>query len=198
MDTVKDKMFERMLAFEAERVFITREFLDCGNRGSIDKVMCKLVKDEVLQRLAWGVFRLSEKFLEKALPFLSDEEIAEAKSLGFDRRLQSTLAIEEVEVTHIPVTGKSTRFRRLFEDRSHYRYVLHKGLSPKKASLAGFTFGARLLQLWRLGKRRFNLLEKPPLLPDLSEVPEESEKLVFILPNWLKKLVISKQPLTTA
>ena len=72
------------------KLFTTRDCLPLGNRAAIDQALCRLVKRNVLVRLARGVFTRSSTEPKPSL-----QEIVKLKAKSFGRRIAahgSTLA----------------------------------------------------------------------------------------------------------
>ena len=64
------------------KLFTTRDCLPLGNRAAIDQALCRLVKRNVLVRLARGVFTRSSTEPKPSL-----QEIVELKAKSFGRRI---------------------------------------------------------------------------------------------------------------
>jgi len=70
----------------ANQVFSTRDCLCYGTRAAVDTALCRLVKKDIIFRLARGVFvRWSVLLLKGELP--SAEEVAKTKARGFSKEL---------------------------------------------------------------------------------------------------------------
>lgn len=160
--SVRTQVMELATSLPANTMFTTRMMLDFGHRRTVDSVMFQLVHDETIERLAWGVFRLSARFLGIELPEPTIEEVAAVKADAFDRKAhieivdaiarERNLEARESE-TAIPIVGNSSRFNRVFYDGRPARLVKLAGHPQRKVRLDDSESGKFLLAIWSMGRK---------------------------------------------
>lgn len=165
------------------KIFTTREMLPYGTRSAIDQAMCKLVKQEVIVRLARGVFVREGSDLAR----ISMIDIARAKAESFGRkiapfagnlaaRLGFTTCREDEPV--FATNGSSSSFR--CGDRTvHFRKTC-----PRKMLLSESETGQLLSALWHIGQMAFPSWQTS--MPWLGrQQKEEIRPSAIWLPAWL-------------
>lgn len=94
--SVHAKIVAFLKSFPDTTLFATRMVTPFGSRKAVDNTMYSLVKGEILERLAWGVFRFSAKHLERELEDVPLIQIVRLKTIMFGRRLEEK-ATEDIE-----------------------------------------------------------------------------------------------------
>lgn len=56
MQTVRNKIFNRIQRFTPGRAFVAGDFLDIASRGSIDMALSALLRDNVIRRVRRGLY----------------------------------------------------------------------------------------------------------------------------------------------
>ena len=145
-------------------LFTTRECLPLGNRAAIDQALCRLVKRNVLVRLARGVFTRSSTEPKPSL-----QEIVELKAKSFGRRIAThgsmlayNLGLTKQKLPNDKVVfatdSSSSKFRCgditvYFKKTCWRKMSLQKSKAgKKKLALQESKVGEALVALWHLGK----------------------------------------------
>jgi Family of unknown function (DUF6088) len=136
-----------------DAIFTSRDFLCYGKRSTIDSAVNRLIKKEMIVRVARGVFvRWSVKVMKGALP--SALEVARAKCLGFgkavfihkkDAALQLGLVASGNESPTFSTLGNNTSFQY---GEQRIRLVR---VSPKDAKMADGFAGILIRALKQVG-----------------------------------------------
>lgn len=187
--SVKAMLREYIGALPDDQLFCTRDLLGLCSRQSLDVALSDLVKEEFIERLAQGVFRLRKaenvpvsplvvaavklKAFGKTMFDLPEERIS-----PLSRKLVSG-ATESAIVT-VGTDGKSSSFR--FQGKK----IVCLSLGPRKCRLGHGGIGSALRHLWLLGNgEQFpehlqTALENPHLL-----TPVNISTFIRFLPDWL-------------
>lgn len=186
-------------------IFTTRDCLNYGTRASVDKVLSRLVKRQVIIRIAWGVFmRAGSK-----IPDI--EVIASAKARAFGKEI----------ALHVSEAAKQVQLqtRTVFQTKAYFDSAICKdvraknevriafavngrtssfvsqnirvhliGVSSRKMQLSASKAGRALLALMQLGKEgctKEHVLAVQWLLSG-SDV-QEIKKSGALMPAWLAR-----------
>jgi hypothetical protein len=179
------KRIERMRRGE---IFTTRDMVHHGKRGAVDTTLCRLNKNEVITRVAFGVYIKGNP----KSPMPSVEKIARTKSNGF-RRLISSIDVSLAKKLKFPV--EPARCGRLFatSGRSSMLWTIHGfiyfvGASLRKISLAESTIGTELRTIWHLGNRQhLHHAIKHVVDTWTDQCWNEAESRMKELPQWLSE-----------
>jgi len=182
------KILSHIEATPLGQAICTREVLKYGSRSAVDKTMARLVKQNVLIRLARGVFMRMDA--ETKLPSVA--ELARIKNTAFGKTLVEyggTLArklglIEaKSEQPTFYINGNSTSFMYLITGTR----IILKSASKKRMQLQETPQGKIVRAVWHLGKERCTeklvnkcLAQLP--IPDISDVLALSKAW---MPAWL-------------
>lgn len=176
-----------------DAIFTTRDFLSYGSRTAIDNALYRLVKAEVIVRLAWGVFA---KYGSR-IPDVAEVAKVKAQSFGKEILAHSTTCLAEFSkspdinattevsesdshIVRFAVKGKTSTFRY-----QHFT-VTFVGVSPRKFQLSTSAPGRIILALWELGKERCTpkkLSKADYLLWRTGR--EEVKASARLIPSWL-------------
>jgi hypothetical protein len=161
--------------------------------------------ENIIERLAWGVFRLSEEYHCKRLKEPSLLEIARAKVTAFARTLYtSSLHIfcqedkaqpiyDEHNTFSLKIIGHSSSFRRVFKDNKAPITIRLKGIAPRKAALAATYDGGILQSFWQLGKAALEPTIKSIALSKLkAPVKKAVIERTQHLPAWITNNILFK------
>jgi len=170
-------------ALSRDVIITTRELLEYGYRSTVDQSISRLVRDEVLRRVARGVF------VKFDAPDPTALEVARTKAEAFGKTLvtdgqkiacELRLAIEEGEPQIVyQVNGKTSSFKFL-----GVRITL-RGAVPKKSVGAESSVARTIRALLHLGSK----MESTQLLFALRQLePTDLYKMVRSsrwMPHWL-------------
>jgi len=56
MQTMRNRIFDRIRRFELGRAFMAKDFLDIANRGTVDMALSALVRDHTIRRVRRGLY----------------------------------------------------------------------------------------------------------------------------------------------
>ena len=168
--------------------FCTRDVLKCGSRTAVDKTLSRFVNDNIICRLANGVFMR----MNTDTPLPSIWEIAKIKSAAFGKEIVEyggTLAHKFGLVTEAPAkpafytNGNSTSFRYL----SLGIRIRLKSASKKRMQLKETPQGKIVRALWHMGDQdSFDKLIEKALaqfpIPEMREILALSKAW---MPAWL-------------
>jgi hypothetical protein len=199
------KIFRLIRSLPEGEIFTTRQLLHLGSRSAVDNALYNMVCENIIERLAWGVFRLSEEYHCKRLKEPSLLEIARAKVTAFARTLYtSSLHIfcqedkaqpiyDEHNTFSLKIIGHSSSFRRVFKDNKAPITINLKGIAPRKAALAATYDGGILQSFWQLGKAALEPTIKSIALSKLkAPVKKAVIERTQHLPAWITNNILFK------
>jgi hypothetical protein len=171
------------------KIFFTRDCLNYGRRAAVDQILCRLVRHEVITRVARGAFVKLKRGV--AIPSLADIALGKAKAFGrkpllgayaIARKLIGIGAAEHSNV--IATDGATTSFNALDE-----RIYLNC-YAPRKLMLADTAHGQVIRLLWKVG--RYNITDE--MVRDatarLSQIEKaELRRSCHVMPAWLADLL---------
>ena len=174
-----------------QKLFTTREFLLYGPRATIDQSLSRLVKKEVIVRVARGILVRYGSNLSKITPF----DMAKAKAESFGKQIarwggdiaHELGLIEKQSKEHIfCVNGSSSSFK-FGEMTIHLRKVC-----ARKMRFGENKAGKVLRALWHLGKFQVDAMcvdrsLRTCLRPDREEIRGS----LCWLPTWLSNHFIN-------
>jgi len=139
--------------------FTNTRLLKLGSRASVDKTLCRLVDEGMIQRIARGVFvRPKEnRFIGSVMPGVSRVVEVMARDHGETIQVHGAEAARRfklsTQVPTLPVfcTSGPTREIKIGNLKVKLRHVSHR-----KLLLAGKRPGLALSALWYLGKNSMN------------------------------------------
>ena len=168
------------------RIFTTRELLSYGQRATVDKVLGRLVKKEIIVRLARGVFVR----LDPGEPFPCAFEVARAKAHAFGKRIArhcADIAKELGLVADGPaeptfaVSGRSSSFR-------YGHQVIHlKGTCLRKMRIKESNAGLVIRALWHRGRAAcsYEAVRKATEIAWRRQDREELRQSKAWMPAWM-------------
>lgn len=169
------------------QMFATRDILHLGIRPTIDVITHRLVKSEVITRLANGLFMKGDGKDETTMP--TAEEIARAKGRAFDRDV-SPIDQNMADKMRLDVRSKGRRFfatngrsTSFWSSRGRIHLL---GMAPRKITLRDSRVGTQLRTLWRAGDR----FVEPKHIDAIKESwspsnLDECSARIKQLPQWL-------------
>ncbi len=139
--------------------FTNSRLLKLGSRASVDKTLCRLINDGIIQRIARGVFvRPKEsRFIGNVMPDISKVMEVIARDHGETIQIHGAEAARRFKLsTQVPTmpvfnTNGLTREITVGNLTVKLRHVSHR-----KLLLAGKPAGLALSALWYLGKSSVN------------------------------------------
>jgi len=182
------KVFDHIESIPLGQPFTTRDCLRYGSRGAVDKALFRFVRDNVIVRLADGVFMR----MDADTPIPSITDVAKIKSAAFAKEIveygatiahKEALEVEAPEQPTFYINGSSTTFRYVYIG---IRIIL-KSASKKRMRLKETPQGKIVRALWHLGKKICTqkivdqVLERYPI-PDIREILALSKAW---MPAWL-------------
>ncbi len=199
------KIFRLISSLPDGQIFTTRELLHLGSRSAVDNALFNMVCEEIIERLAWGVFRLSADFLNKRLPEPTLMEVATAKINAFARSVftpsfhifcqenKARPVYDQRNTVSVSIIGHNSSFKRVFKNKKAPITVKLLGIAPRKAALAATHDGGILQSFWRLGK---GALDPKIKSIALSKLKAPLKKAVTThsryLPAWITNNILFK------
>jgi len=189
-----------------DAIFCTRDFLTYGRRSAVDVALWRLVRKDVIIRLAWGVFVKNVRSVAASPP--SREQVVEAKLNAFARENRAAWRSHKSTDTSVPEEDSaknrrsdcaSTSFRLLKpvpnSQQCNYNIALAeraqiRSRAPRKLLLDGSVHGEAIIALWSLGRK---VCEKEHVA-DVRQTLERKDRDKFDLsmrwmPWWLSNLI---------
>jgi hypothetical protein len=167
------------------QMFFTRDCLNYGRRSAVDQALYRLVKREVITRLARGIFvRLT---VGTKLPTLA--EIAEGKAKAFGRRLHNgaykivrkLVGLSVDDEPHIFATDGATSS---FEARGERIYL--NSYAPRKVMLKDTPHGEVIRALWKVGRYNINDAMVRQAMKQLERTDRDNlRRCCNVMPAWL-------------
>lgn len=174
-------------------LFSTRELLHYGRRSSVDTVLHTMVKNELIVRVARGLFMRLNENLE--VPSIFD--IAKKKAQAFFKEIcehgvcaaQRLKLIEPGKKKVVFYTnGRSSSFRVHTLDMRIYFH----GTTPKRMQHPSNKIGEAIRGIWYLGKEQF---EPSTLALATRQFFKRDRKLLYrsaaMMPTWIWNPIIS-------
>lgn len=174
----------------ADKIFSTREVLQFGSRASVDQSMYRLVFDEKIVRLAYGVFIKKTKGMK--IP--SIYEIAVAKANAFDKVLfmhgQDAAFELEIEkspnrktIFYVPGSASSSFLCHIQQHRVHT-----KATAARRVYAGNTRVGKAIRALWEIGPSKIDagVLKKASLNLNRDEI-RTFRLAAHRVPYWLAR-----------
>jgi len=174
--------------FQPGEPFTSSFFLKLGSRSAIDKAMSRLVEEQVIRRIARGVFFRPKKsrFIDNVTPEVSRVIEVIAKSHGEIIQLHGAEAARRFKIsTQMPITPVyyTSGCSREIQIGKLKVKLMHTS-SYRKLQLAGKKSGLALAALWYLGKKLIDVATIRVIHAGLSN--EEFELLRSAsMPGWM-------------
>ncbi|HMX45279.1 MAG TPA: hypothetical protein PLC15_02770 [Candidatus Obscuribacter sp.] len=186
--SVKAMLREYIGDLPEDQLFCTRDLLGLCSRQSLDVALSDLVKEEFLERLAQGVFRLRKAENAPVSPLVVAEvklkafgksmfDLPEERRSPVSRKLVS--AETESSLVIVGTDGKSSSFR--YQGKK----IVCLSLGPRKCRLGNGLFGSTLRRLWLLGSGEIPKEQAQPAIDNLLMNQQLWNKFVKFLPDWL-------------
>jgi hypothetical protein len=167
------------------KIFTTRECLIYGLRGAVDQALYRLVKKEVIFRLARGIFVRNQELIPEFTPF----DIAKIKAKAFGKeiithtsQLAQKLGMDnQPYLDHVFATNGDSSSFRFGEITIHMKHA-----GPRNLKLGDSKAGQTARFLWDLGKGNvhIDIIKKTVDLFPRSD-REELRMAQVYMPAWL-------------
>lgn len=135
-------------------IFSTRDLLHYGTRAAVDQCLYRLVKAQIIIRLAWGLFMRNE-YDDTLLPLASTVAIEKAKAFGrqiishgIDAAKKLGLTPADNQPLIFATNGRSSSFRF----GKNKLVIYFKGVSARKMALGDSQVGLIIRALSQLGE----------------------------------------------
>lgn len=192
---IEIKVEKELRKAEKGRIIFAEDFAEFGKIESINRVLSRLRKKEVLIRLSFGIYLYPKKDKELGVLYPSVEEIAEAIARRDKARIIATgvQALNKLGLsTQIPLkavylTDGSARVIKIGN-----RTITFKKTSPKNLIAKGEISSLVIQALKSIGKEK--LTEE--LLVEIKRILEkETKENIFydakLAPAWINKILMS-------
>jgi hypothetical protein len=172
--------------------FTNRRFLKLGSRAAVDKAISRLVEEEVIERVARGVFFRPKKsrFVGNVLPEVSRVIEVIAKSHGETVQVHGAEAARRFKISTQmptkPVYYTSGSSREIKVGKLVVK-LLHTS-SHRKLQHAGKKTGLALTALWYLGKEQVNVETIRRIREGLSSKEFETLRSTS-MPGWMTEAI---------
>ncbi len=167
------------------RLFTTRELVRYGSRTAVDQAIWKLVNNDVIVRLARGVFVRAGSDLRS----ITVTEIARVKAESFCRRFSILGRIDfkesgsasESDRAYFGVSGSTSSFK------CGQLVVVLKRICARKFALCSSSIGQFLYALWSIGNGHAGAyLFKADILSWLGRKQRQEIRMsLHLVPGWL-------------
>lgn len=189
-----------------QTVFVTRELLTFGSRRRVDWVTYRLVANELIIRLARGVFVRNDKGME--IPPIN--KIVEAKARAFGKLIIPTLA-NLAAVRGLEKPKKADRRKKEISDyegvaqfsvigckgnfMTEHGRVTFKSIAPRKFFLHQEKVGKSLLAMWHISEEAKSCFIDIQKLEGFSRQEKKRVKeLSAWVPSWLQYYLRPETP----
>lgn len=175
------KVLGLALGLGPNETFTTRSLVPLGTRSAIDNATYTLVKRGVIERVAWGVYRLSAETLQMDLPELPSLEIVAAKLHAFGREFNQKAAsalirLQPEKLFTFPTQSHSGNFKRFYNDGRKPENLKIRTMAPRKIAVAASQNGLALMAHWLDGTSGGEV-PRP--------APSEWRWILPYLPHWM-------------
>ena len=140
-----------IFALEKGRLFTTRECLKFGKRATVDQALCRLVRANLIVRLARGVFMRDDWEVRRPTVF----EVARVKSLAFGKNI----AMHGADLARdlgLAASGNSQPTFAVDKRSSSFRFgdtTVHLREASMRKMHAGDTMAGSIIRaLWHIGR----------------------------------------------
>lgn len=198
MESVDNKILDKIKKAKRGSLFYTEDFLSYGNYKAVSKALERLVNTNEISRVSRGIFAVLEKDPIIGEVYPSTEEIAESIRKRDKARLIPTgvLALNALGLsTQIPMnlvylTDGSARTIKLGK-----RSVVFKKASPKNLAVIGSISGLAIQALKEIGKDNITEQELEIIIKHLKkEEPYRLEHDIKLAPEWIRIIMRKALP----
>lgn len=193
-DSVESKIRARVRKAGRGSVFVPGDFVDLGNRQSVDFALHRLVKSGDMRRLARGIYDYPKSHPLLGLLSPPVEDVAKALAGRDKLRLQPSAAYaanllrltEQVPAKVVFLTdGPSRRFKL------GAREIVLKRTTPRAMAAAGRMSGLVIQALKHLGRQHVTMERVAPLRKLLKETDRKQLKEdVDLAPAWMRPFLM--------
>jgi hypothetical protein len=175
--------------------FTPAQMLVCGTRAAVDQTLSRLVKEEIIKRVARGIF-VRPKInpyvgpvnppLMKIIEAISNGAIIQVHGAEAARRMELST---QVPMSRVFVTSGPSRTIRIGMNEVELRHI-----AARKVLLAGRPAGIALTAMWYLGKNEVTHRFVGNIRRKLGE--EEFEALKSVLgsmPAWMRSAMLENE-----
>lgn len=198
MESIDNKILEKIKKAKRGSLFYTEDFLSFGNYKAVSKALERLVNSDEITRVSRGIFAILEKdpIIGKVYP--STEDIAESIRKRDKARLipTGTLALNALGLsTQVPMnlvylTDGSARKIKLGK-----RSIIFKKASPKNLAVIGNISGLAIQALKEIGKDNVSENESDIIINHLKkEEPYRLEHDIKLAPEWIRIIMRKALP----
>lgn len=198
MESIDNKILEKIKKAKRGSLFYTEDFLSFGNYKAVSKALERLVNSNEVTRVSRGIFAVLEKDPVIGEVYPSTEEIAESIRKRDKARLIPTgvLALNALGLsTQIPMnlvylTDGSARAIKLGK-----RSIVFKKASPKNLAAIGRISGLAIQALKEIGKDNVTEQESEIIISHLKkEEPYRLEHDIKLAPEWIRIIMRKALP----
>ena len=188
MPSVYDKILHKIQSDRAGSIYTTRDFLHLANRTSVDKALSFLAQNNVLRRLAWGIYDRPIK--DPKLGLLPPDLDAVIDTI--QRQSGDTLQVDGAKAANMLGLSTQVPAQIVYLTDGHSRQIKigHwliqlKHASPKVLIGAGQMVGYVLQALRYLGKQNIDSKTAKKLGALLSpKEKKQLKQLIAYAPGW--------------
>lgn len=180
---------------EKGRILFAEDFAELGNIESINRVLSRLRKNGLLQRLAFGIYLYPKTDKELGALYPSIEEIAEAIARRDKARIIPTgvQALNKLGLsTQVPLKAVYLTDGAARVVKIGNRTITFKKASPKNLLAKGELSGLVIQALKSIGKDK---VEEDMLIKIKSMLKKEKEENIMhdakLAPAWINKILMN-------
>ena len=181
MGDLKKRITARIRAKGRGQIHVSKDFLDLGSRAAVDQALSRLVKEQVIRRVARGIFDYPRTNARLGIELSPDPNLvaqAVARGRGGKFQVSGAGAANDLGLTtQVPgnavyLTGSSSGKIRVGKQTITLKHV-----SPKRLGSGDKVMGPVLRALYFIGKA--GLTDEVVLRLRTSLSPEDKKKLLL-------------------
>lgn len=195
MDSTNKQVRDRIYSWERGRIFFIQDFSDLDSQGSLRIILCELVSEEIILRLARGIY-CYPRIVDGTYFIPSDEAIAYA--LAYKEKVR-ILPYGDKAAFRLGLTGLKISENRYLTDGAPRKISLANGRKIyfiHTSEVKMFSFGNETMQMISsairvLGRDMIGAEQMRVLRERIRTVPEdEFKKDIVIPPEWVQMIML--------
>lgn len=199
MESIEDKVIDRIKKAKRVSVFFTDDFLRFGTAKAVNKALERLTGDEELMRIARGIYTRPEKNKLLGITLTPSAETI-AKAIGRrDRARIIPTGMYALNVlglsTQIPMNAVYLTDGAARKIQIGKRTILFKKTAPKNLAAIGEISGLAIQGLKAMGKDNLTPEEAQKVIALLKqENPDRLRHDIRQAPEWIRKIMKAALP----
>lgn len=195
MVSIEDKVLKKIRNYSRGKIFFPDHFIGIGGEDAVHKSLSRLEEDEVLIRLAHGIYLYPEKDSELGVLYPSIEEIAKAIAKRDKAQIlpTGTFALNKLGLTsQVPMNAVYLTDGSPRSIQVGNRKIKFKRTVPKNLAVRGEISGLVIQALREIGKGNVKDGQQEKIERLLNkETPETLNHDANLAPVWIREIMLN-------